>query len=198
MANIALFKRIEVGTLLEKARVNSYDNLYKTKEALAKALKISKDKLNKIENGDCEPDLRVAAEWCKLTGHHEVWQAIENVYQLEPFAVPPIHPEFNQSYANASINLRKQLKEALKALDELDELHQSNRRPGKAIDARPFVGPSKQIADIGPAQETFFIAMERECGLRMEEVARIWTQDAVAKGIVMPKVDVEKELAIVR
>jgi DNA-binding XRE family transcriptional regulator len=196
MAN-ALYKRIEIGVLLGKARRESYNKLYCVKETLAKALKISAKKLSDIENGHCEPDLRVAAEWCKLTGHHEKWEAIKYIYRLEPLATPPIHPELNQSFPSGLMNIQEEKPEAGEALERLQQIY-NKRRPGQPFDARGMVEHAKQLLDLIKASYTVLYAMERDCGLSLEEVARIWTQDAIAKGIVMPKVDVEKELAMVR
>lgn len=191
------YKRIETGIRLQRCRMNSYNPALRSVTALAKELGRSTKWVKDIESGYTNPDLELAAKWCRITGHHEQWKAIKCAYSLESYAIPPIHPEFNQRYAEASINLRKQLNDALRALDELDKMW-IDKKPGQPRDARPFVEPCKQIMDVGPAWETLFIAMEREGGLSIEEVGRVWMQDALAKGILAPRIDVAKEMAVVR
>ncbi len=194
MAN-TLYRKIEISVLLKKSRQQSYNAAYKTKEALAKALKISVWKLGEIESGNSEPDLRVAAEWCKLTGHYENWEAIKYIYKLEPLATPPIHPELNQCIAGGLINIQEEKPEAGEALMELQRLC-NKRRPNSPVDARGMLEHAKQVLDLIKASYTVLYALERDCGLSLEELERVWTQDAVSKGLVMPRVDVEREFAI--
>lgn len=193
MAN-RLYKRHEIPQRLAYCRLYSYKPEFRTQKALAKALGTSPQRLSEIENGIVEPNLELAARWCRITGHHEQWDIIKNAIDLEPFAVPPVHPEFNQRLSDAMINLFEELPEAMTALEEMQRIW-NNRRPGKPFDARPLLNPAKQLFDVFQAIKTIMFAAEREAGLSNDEVARIWSQDAVSKEIVPPKMDMEIAMA---
>lgn len=53
------------------------------------------------------------------------------------------------------------------------------------MDWRKFVPHAQQIYDVLKAAETALYALERECGLNLHEVARIWTQEQHSKEIVV-------------
>ncbi|WP_027416493.1 helix-turn-helix domain-containing protein [Aneurinibacillus terranovensis] len=187
MAN-ALYRRIEIGARLCRCRKNSYNEELCKQDALARILSTTQKHISNIENGYAEPDLKLAAKWCRVTGHYEEWLVIKNMYDLDVFSVPPIHFEFNQSFSSTIENLRKQLKEAVEALDEISKIWNA-RRPGKGADVDRMIVYSKEQFDLIPAIESFFFAGEREAHMNPEEVARIWTQEALAKGITMPRMD---------
>jgi len=196
MANTA-YRRQQVGQYLRYFRVHSYDERYRTQTELGKVLGLSQKQVSLIENGLLEPTLQAAAGWCRITGWHEGWQLISHMYHLDPLDVVPVHPELNSSLASTILNLEKQLREAQEALEELKRIWQA-RRPGRELEvSRYLLEHKKQIFDLIPAVESLLIAAEREAGVPLEEVARVWNQHVLDEGIAMPRLEeLEPALAV--
>lgn len=187
----------EIGILLSRCRKESYNRALTTQKALAIELGIDKKKMSDIENGYHIPRLELMAKWCTVTGHHEAWESIKFFYKLEPLATLPVHPEFNQSLSSGLINIQEEKPEAGEALEALQQIW-NKRIPGRPFDARGMVEHAKQLVDLIKASHTVLYAMERDCGLSLEEVARMWNQNAKAKGIVAPQITEEAEMAMAR
>lgn len=184
MSKACLEIRVEIGLLLAKCRVNSYDEKLRTQGALAKALNVQKRKISDIENGYSLPNLDIVSKWCILTRHYEAWSHIESIFGLEVLATPAIHPVFAECMVGSLSNLRKQMNDAQKAIDHIEDIW-NNRRPGRCIDGRKLSPHAQQIFDVSKAVETTLYALERECGLNLHEVTLSWTQEQISKDIVM-------------
>lgn len=138
-----------------------------------------------MENGYFSKlDLELVARWCRVTGHHEVWKLIESIVGLEVLAVPPIHPELNKCLGDSIINFRKQMREAAESTQEIEELW-NKRKPGKRFNSENIVQQAKHILDLKVAIDTVLYSLERECGLNLDEVAKVWSQNVVSKEIAL-------------
>lgn len=184
MSNVSLGQREEIGIILARCRMNSYDESLRTQEALAKALNKPKKKISDIENGYGPISLELAANWCLVTRQYESWKLIESMYGLEILSTPPIHPDYTECMVGAISNLRKQIDDAAKAMKRIEEIW-NERKPGRVIEWRSLVPHAQQIFDVSQAVETLLFALERECGMNLYEVTRTWTQEQHSKEIVM-------------
>ncbi|SDH82562.1 hypothetical protein SAMN04489735_10715 [Aneurinibacillus thermoaerophilus] len=185
MAN-GLYNKQNLGLYLRFFRENSFVPGCEKQIVLAKILGISQKRVSEIENGFVKDiRLELALNWCTATGWHEGREVVMCMYGVDPLALPPITPEFNQRYGDALLNLRKQLKDALAAVDDLMEIWNS-RRPNRIPQTKDMLSEKKQIIDVKSAINTTLYAAEREFSFEIPEVVRVWTQNTLSDGMIMP------------
>lgn len=191
MANTA-YARQQIGLYLRYFRLNSYNHSCRTQVGIGAVIGLDQKRISNIECGYDEPSLQVAAEWCKATGWYEGWDLISHVYGLDPFGFVPVDPALNQDVSDALHNLRRQLKQALDAIEKLiDEEPAVNLaiRRGSYETNQVMKINKKQVADLIPAVKSYFYALERENRAEMREIGYMWNLEALAEQVAMPKID---------
>ncbi|WP_143018935.1 helix-turn-helix domain-containing protein [Natribacillus halophilus] len=180
------YRRGNLGLWLRHFRLNSRNPSITSQTTLARKLFLEQKQISKIELGEVEPRIETAAEWCSLTGWREGWDIIAHMYQLHPFAVPPVHPELSERLSDSIINMRQQLMTALESLDEIEKAN-NKRRPTRELDIdNVFQQQIGDLFDLLPAVKSMMYAAERDIDLNIEEVTQKWTKGSVADQVVMP------------
>ncbi|WP_019123779.1 helix-turn-helix domain-containing protein [Brevibacillus massiliensis] len=200
MANKA-YLRQQLGLYLKHFRINSYDHSLRTQSDLGAALGITQKQVSLIECGLSEPSVQLAAEWSKKTGWFEGCDLVTYLYGLDPLELVPVDPQLNQSVSEALHNLRRQLRQALEAVeqfvDDEPEVALAIRRGGYTVDPLTKFN-EKQIADLIPAVRTFFYAAERQNRTDLQEICSMWNVEALAEQVAMPKIDQLDKVLVAR
>lgn len=184
-----VYRRQNLGDWLRHFRLNSYNSAIRSQTDLANELFTEQKRISKIEQGEVEPRLELAARWCEVTGWHEGWDIISHMYQLDPFSVPPIHPELSRRLGDAIINMRRQIRQAEKALDDLEEANNS-RRPTRPFEINNILKKDAcELFDLIPATKTIMYAAERDIDLNIEEISREWTLSCLSDDLLVPTFD---------
>jgi DNA-binding XRE family transcriptional regulator len=191
MANTA-YARQQIGLYLKHFRLNAQDSSIRTQTGLGAVLGLDQKRVSNIECGYDEPSLKVAADWCRLTGWFEGWDLISHIYGLDPFGFVPVDPALNQSVSDALHNLRRQLKQALDAVEQLIEEEPAVSlaiRRGSYKPSQETKHHEKQVADLIPAVKTYFYSLEREKRSEMKEIGYMWNLEALTEQVAMPRID---------
>lgn len=194
-----VYSMFDVSDFLRHFRLNSYHPEVRTQVALATKLGRRQKDISNIENGVENPRLELIAEWCKVTGWYEGWKMIAHTYNLHPLAVPPIHPELSKDLGDAIINMRRQIKRAEEALDAIEEAYNSRRPTRKFEIDNMFKLDAREVFDLIPATETIMYAAERDVGLDITEINRLWTKSCIKDELLMPNISkMDKQLAVAK
>ncbi|SFP09534.1 helix-turn-helix domain-containing protein [Salibacterium halotolerans] len=193
-----VYRKSNLGEWLRHFRVNSFDESVRSQQGLANRLHTDQKKISNIEHG-AEPRLEFASEWCKATGWHEGWDIVAHIYQLDPFSVPPIHQELSKRLSDAILNMKKQMLQAWKALEDLEEVNNS-RRPTKPVEINHILKKDAcDLFDLIPATKTILYSSERDIGLDIEDITSEWTMGCLSDDLIIPTLsELEKELASAR
>jgi len=191
MANTA-YARQQIGLYLKEFRINSYDPSLRTQSGLGSVLDITQKQVSLIECGLTEAPVQLAARWCKETEWFEGCDLLSHIYGLDPFGFVPVDPGLNQNVSEALHNLKRQLKQALEAVDKLIE-----EEPGTNIAIRhgTYTLTSelkeciKEVADLIPAVKTYFYASERQDRAHMREIGSMWNIEALDDRVAMPGIE---------
>lgn len=199
MANKAFCMR-NFGEYLRHYRVNNPNPNMRTQIQIAKRLNLDPKKVSKVECGDIEPDIALAAQWCIALEWYEGCDLLTHAYGLDPLGFVPVDPELNQNVSETLHNLRRQLRQALESVEELiDHEPVSNRaaRRGTYKLTTEAKNHIKEVADVIPAVKSYLYAAERENRAEMREIGRMWNNEALSGQVALPRVDqLEPALAV--
>nr|WP_246407275.1 helix-turn-helix transcriptional regulator [Geomicrobium halophilum] len=176
-------------------RINSRDSSIESQNALGKELHLDQKQISKIERGEVEPRIETSFKWCEITGWEEGQDIIAHMYELHPFAVPPVHPELSERLSDSIGNMRQQMMTAIESLNHIEKAN-NKRRPGRDLDIDDVL--KKRISDqfdLMPAVKSMMYAAKRDIGLDIREINQMWTSGCVADQVVMPtmsQIELEK------
>ncbi|MED4783469.1 hypothetical protein [Brevibacillus choshinensis] len=191
MANRA-FSMGNFGEYLRHYRVNNPNPNMRTQIQVATHLRIDPKKVSKVECGEIEPDIALAAEWCIALEWYEGCDLLSHAYGLDPLGLVPVDPALNQNVSETLHNLRRQLKQALAAVEELiDNEPVANRAAMRGTyqlttEAKNYI---KEVADVIPAIKSYLYAADREDRAEMREIGRMWNIEALTEQVAMPRID---------
>ncbi|GAA0463219.1 hypothetical protein GCM10008935_18580 [Alkalibacillus silvisoli] len=180
------YRKSNFGEWLRYFRINSRDSSIESQSSLGKELHLDQKQISKIERGEVEPRIETAFKWCEITGWEEGQDIIANMYQLHPFAVPPVHPELSQRLSDSIGNMRQQMLTAIESLDHIERIN-NKRRPGRDLEIDDVL--KKRISDLFdlmPAVKSMMYAAKRDISLDIKEINQMWTCRCVADQVVMP------------
>ncbi|MGG3663183.1 helix-turn-helix domain-containing protein [Bacillus gobiensis] len=150
--------------------------------------------ISNIENGLIRVTPDMAIKWFTVLDAYEHIDLVHYLFKLHPMATAPVNPELNNTPARAITNLKIQMRQALQALENIEDW-MLDQRPGKRSDLP--IADFGEVSDIDDALKTFFYAASREFGLNMVEVADRWTRKAIVQHVAMPQKSERKEAALI-
>lgn len=158
--------------------------------ALGKAIGRTQKQMSEIENGYVNPTPELAIKWFSALGAYEHVDMVQYIFGLHPLASAPVDPRLNEDLDRALLNLKKQIKHALEAIDNIEDWI-SELRPGCVADVpiRDF----KEIYDLGPAQKTTMYALNREFGVDLKLLTDKWAMKSFSTKVAMPRYE-ERQL----
>lgn len=185
--SFSIYRPSSIRNILKSARERAVNPNMRTKKELSAVLGITYNRLSGMEDGTSQIPMELAYEWCMALEDETSWRMILHTYGA---SLPPTDPRLTTIPDRQFNNFKKQVKEALEAIEALTEICR-DIRPGKKLDEKQMnvvVEHAQQVFDMKQATDCVLDSLKENLGLHIEDVIRRWTQKALVDGVVLQSI----------